>query len=35
MRPLLERIENGVFDPTLVITHRMPLSDAAKDMTFS
>jgi threonine dehydrogenase-like Zn-dependent dehydrogenase len=30
MRPLLERIENGEIDPTLVITHRMPLSDAAK-----
>lgn len=30
MRPLLERIENGEIDPTIVITHRMPLSDAAK-----
>ncbi len=30
MRPLLERIENGEIDPTVVITHRMPLSDAAK-----
>ena len=30
MRPLLARIENGDIDPTLVITHRMPLSDAAK-----
>ena len=30
MRPLLERIENGEIDPTMVITHRMPLADAAK-----
>ena len=30
MRPLLSRIENGDIDPTLVITHLMPLSDAAK-----
>jgi len=30
MRPLLERIENGQIDPTMVITHRMALSDAAK-----
>ena len=30
MRPLLARIEKGEIDPTLVITHRMPLSDAAK-----
>jgi threonine dehydrogenase-like Zn-dependent dehydrogenase len=30
MRPLLERIENGEIDPTMVITHRMALSDAAK-----
>lgn len=30
MRPLLERIQNGEIDPTIVITHRMPLSDAAK-----
>jgi threonine dehydrogenase-like Zn-dependent dehydrogenase len=30
MQPLLERIENGDIDPTLVITHHMPLSDAAK-----
>jgi threonine dehydrogenase-like Zn-dependent dehydrogenase len=27
---LLERIENGEIDPTMVITHRLPLSDAAK-----
>ena len=30
MRPLLERIQNGEIDPTMVITHRMPLADAAK-----
>jgi len=30
MRPLLERIQNGDIDPTTVITHRMPLADAAK-----
>jgi len=30
MRPLLERIEKGEIDPTMVITHRMPLADAAK-----
>lgn len=30
MRPLLQRIQNGEIDPTMVITHRMPLSDAAK-----
>lgn len=30
MRPLLERIESGQIDPTMVITHRIPLSDAAK-----
>ena len=30
MRPLLERIQNGEIDPTMVITHRLPLSDAAK-----
>ena len=30
MRPLLKRIEAGEIDPTMVITHRMPLSDAAK-----
>ena len=28
MRPLLERIEKGELDPTFVITHRMPLSEA-------
>jgi threonine dehydrogenase-like Zn-dependent dehydrogenase len=30
MRPLLSRIENGEIDPTMVITHRMPLSDAPR-----
>ena len=30
MKPLLERIKNGDIDPTFVITHRMPLADAAK-----
>ena len=30
MRPLLERIQNGEIDPTVVITHRMSLADAAK-----
>jgi threonine dehydrogenase-like Zn-dependent dehydrogenase len=30
MRPLLQRIEDGEIDPTMVITHRMPLSDAPK-----
>jgi threonine dehydrogenase-like Zn-dependent dehydrogenase len=30
MRPLLERIEQGEIDPTVVITHRMRLEDAPK-----
>jgi len=30
MRPLLKRIENGEIDPTFVITHHMPLSEAPK-----
>jgi threonine dehydrogenase-like Zn-dependent dehydrogenase len=30
MRPLLERIERGEIDPSAVITHRLPLADAAK-----
>jgi threonine dehydrogenase-like Zn-dependent dehydrogenase len=30
MRPLLERVQNGEIDPTFVITHRMPLSDAPR-----
>ena len=30
LQPLLERIEKREIDPTRVITHRMPLSEAAK-----
>jgi threonine dehydrogenase-like Zn-dependent dehydrogenase len=30
MRPLLERIERGELDPSFVITHRMPLAEAAR-----
>jgi threonine dehydrogenase-like Zn-dependent dehydrogenase len=30
MQPLLERIERGEIDPTFVITHHLPLADAAK-----
>jgi threonine dehydrogenase-like Zn-dependent dehydrogenase len=30
MKPLLERIANGDIDPTFVITHTMPLQDAAE-----
>jgi threonine dehydrogenase-like Zn-dependent dehydrogenase len=30
MRPLLERIQNGDIDPSFVITHRIPLSDAPR-----
>jgi len=30
MRPLLNRIQNGEIDPTVVITHRMSLSDAPR-----
>lgn len=30
MRPLLERIERGEIDPSMVITHRLPLDQAAK-----
>jgi threonine dehydrogenase-like Zn-dependent dehydrogenase len=29
MKPLLERIQRGELDPTFIITHRMPLADAA------
>jgi threonine dehydrogenase-like Zn-dependent dehydrogenase len=29
MRPLLERIERGEIDPSFVITHRLPLAEAA------
>jgi threonine dehydrogenase-like Zn-dependent dehydrogenase len=30
MKPLLQRIQNGDIDPSFVITHRMPLSDAPR-----
>jgi threonine dehydrogenase-like Zn-dependent dehydrogenase len=30
MRPLLERIQEGEIDPTFIITHTLPLSDAPK-----
>jgi threonine dehydrogenase-like Zn-dependent dehydrogenase len=30
MQPLLDRIQKGEIDPSFVITHRMPLADAAK-----
>jgi threonine dehydrogenase-like Zn-dependent dehydrogenase len=30
MRPLLKRIQDGEIDPRMVITHRLPLSDAAR-----
>src|SRR6187431_408315 len=30
LAPLLERIERGEIDPSFVITHRLPLSDAAR-----
>jgi threonine dehydrogenase-like Zn-dependent dehydrogenase len=30
MRPLLDRIRNGEIDPSFVITHRLPLSEAAR-----
>jgi threonine dehydrogenase-like Zn-dependent dehydrogenase len=30
MRPLLERIQKGDIDPSYVITHRMPLDQAAE-----
>jgi threonine dehydrogenase-like Zn-dependent dehydrogenase len=30
MRPLLERIQNGDIDPSFVITHTIPLSDAPR-----
>jgi threonine dehydrogenase-like Zn-dependent dehydrogenase len=30
MQPLLERIERGELDPSFVITHRLPLSEAAR-----
>jgi threonine dehydrogenase-like Zn-dependent dehydrogenase len=30
MRPLLERIQRGEIDPSMVITHRLPLSEAPR-----
>ena len=30
MRTLLEHIRNGEIDPTVVITHRLPLAEAAR-----
>jgi threonine dehydrogenase-like Zn-dependent dehydrogenase len=30
MRPLLERIERGELDPSFVVTHRLPLSEAPR-----
>ncbi|NES96895.1 MAG: glutathione-dependent formaldehyde dehydrogenase [Desertifilum sp. SIO1I2] len=30
LRPLLQHIQNGDIDPTFIITHRLPLSDAPK-----
>ena len=30
MRPLLERIQSGDLDPSFVVTHRLPLSEAAR-----
>ncbi|HEX6277743.1 MAG TPA: zinc-dependent alcohol dehydrogenase [Polyangiaceae bacterium] len=30
LRPLLERIERGELDPSFVVTHRLPLSEAAR-----
>jgi threonine dehydrogenase-like Zn-dependent dehydrogenase len=30
LRPLLERVMNGEIDPSFVITHRLPLSEAAR-----
>lgn len=30
MEPLLERIQRGEIDPTFIITHRMPLKEAAR-----
>ena len=30
MRPLLQRIESGQIDPSFVVTHRLPLTEAAR-----
>ena len=29
MRPLLQRIERGEIDPTMIVTHQLPLEQAA------
>jgi len=29
LRPLMERIQNGDIDPSFIVTHRMPLAEAA------
>ncbi len=33
MRPLLQRIQNGEIDPSFVISHRVPLRNAAEGFT--
>jgi threonine dehydrogenase-like Zn-dependent dehydrogenase len=33
MRPLLKRIEDGEIDPSFVISHRLPLDEAARGYT--
>jgi threonine dehydrogenase-like Zn-dependent dehydrogenase len=30
LRPLLERILDGQIDPTFIVTHRLPLGEAAR-----
>jgi threonine dehydrogenase-like Zn-dependent dehydrogenase len=30
LRPLLERVANGDIDPSFIVTHQMPLSDAQR-----
>ena len=30
LKPLLERIEKGEIDPSFLITHRLPLDEAAE-----
>lgn len=30
LQPLLEKVEQGLIDPSFIITHRMPLQDAPK-----
>jgi threonine dehydrogenase-like Zn-dependent dehydrogenase len=30
LKPLLERISKGEIDPSFVVTHRLPLADAAR-----